>query len=118
MNPSDPRVTALATALVALIDSLTSAKPSESGVDALIPITSEALTPLQFEHRAVVRLVETGQLRTVQIGRRRYTKASWLAEMAEKLPISVPPPLPPEDELMLALRGRRKILVKRTGWEK
>ena len=112
MTPADPRVTALASALVALIDGLTRPKASVPHLDELVPITAEALTPLQFEHRAVVRLAEAGQLRTVRIGRRRYTRASWLAELADKLPIAashagtVAPA--PVDELMMALRGQRR----------
>ncbi len=101
MPPDDPRVIALARAIVALIDGA-----SLSATDELVPLTPEALAALGLEHRPVVRLVERGELASIKIGRRRYTRRSWLAQLAEKTPIVPSRPAVPKDDLLDAVRKR------------
>jgi len=115
MKSDDPRVITLATAIVAFIDGL-AADAGKKETDELIPVTVEALAEHGFEHRAVLRFAETGKLRTVRIGRRRYTRMSWLAELAERLPaIKPPPPSPPSDPV---LSDREKLLEELRGSRK
>jgi hypothetical protein len=112
MKPDDPRVAAVAAAIVALLDGVT-ADAGKTVVDELVPITPEALAPRHLEHRSVVRLAEKGELRTIRIGRRRYTRASWLAELADKLPVDLSRPvertraMSKKDELIALLQGPR-----------
>jgi hypothetical protein len=113
MSPDDPRIVALAAAIVALIDGMRGDAPSHAH-DDLVPLTHEALAERQLEHRAVVRLAESGELRTVKIGRRRYTRASWLADLAGKLAASAPtcrPVVSERDQLIALLRARRRPKV-------
>jgi hypothetical protein len=72
--------------------------------DELIPVTATALEPLQLEYRPVVALAQSGTLRTVWIGRRRYTKRSWLLALADELPAATQ--TAPDDDLAIAAAKR------------
>jgi hypothetical protein len=67
-----------------LLDAL--AAPSGTGGDELIALERAALERHGFEHAPVVRLAEEGTLRSVKIGRKRYTTRAWLVELAASLP--------------------------------
>ena len=71
-------------AVDALLDAFEA--PSGSGADELIGLTPEALERAGFEHAPIVKLAEAGTLRTIRIGRKRYTTRAWLVALAEKLP--------------------------------
>lgn len=106
----DPRVLALAAAIVALLDAVATRAQAPTS-DDLIPLTAEGLAAHRFEHKPVLRLAESGQLRTVRIGRRRYTRPSWLAEVAAGLPAgrrTSPSAAERKAALLEELRGPRK----------
>ena len=106
---NDPRVVAVASAIVALLDGVT-ANAARPTTDELIPLTVEGLAARQLEHRPIMRLADSGKLRTVRIGRRRYTRPSWLAAVAEVLPTTrqaVPSASDKREALLEELRGRR-----------
>lgn len=97
MKPDDPRVVAVATAIVSLVEHLSiapGAGASPPHGDALVPINGEALAALGLELRPVARLADSGELRTLRIGRRRYTRQSWLVALADKLASAAPAPTP------------------------
>jgi len=85
ITSGDPRVIALASAIVALVDALAQ-NMTGTPLDELVPLTREALAARKLEYRPVLRLADAGVLRTVKIGRRRYARASWLAALTERLP--------------------------------
>jgi hypothetical protein len=74
VRPDDPRVVALAAAIVDLVDAL--AKGSTERGDELV-----ALTSCGVERRALRRLVRDGRLEVVRIGRRQYTTRRALAAL-------------------------------------
>jgi hypothetical protein len=73
-------------------------------VDALIPISAAGLRPYGLELRPIVRLAEEGRLRSVAIGRRRYTTLRHLLALVDVLPAAVP--AEPTDDVALAARKR------------
>jgi hypothetical protein len=90
-------------ALDLLLDALDEREPREDA-DDLIPVSPDALEPLGLEYRPVVALAQSGTLRTVWIGRRRFTKRSWLVALADALPSATD--TAPGDELALAAAKR------------
>lgn len=72
--------------------------------DDLILIAHAPLEARGFELKPIVRAVESGALRTVRLGRRRYTRATWLAELADKLTAATP--IAQVDDLAEAARRR------------
>lgn len=60
----------------------TDATPS----DSLIAIAKEPLAELGLELKAVRKLIADGALRTVAIGRRTFTKTSYLTALVDSLP--------------------------------
>lgn len=73
-------------------------------VDALVPIAAEPLAGLGLEYRPTLALAQAGTLKTVWIGRRRFTKQSWLVALADALPLATD--AAPEDELAQAAAKR------------
>jgi hypothetical protein len=110
MTPSDARVVALAAAIVAVVDALSSASTHDTA-DELIPLTVAGLAARNMEHRPILRLAESGALRTVRIGRKRYTRPSWVAVAAETLAAPVVRKVKAEtarEDLLEQLRGGRR----------
>ena len=103
------RRTRIHAALDVLLDALDERAPREAG-DELIPVAPDALEPLALEYRAVVALAKEGALRTVWVGRRRYTKRSWLLALADTLPAAMD--TAPDDELAMAA-AKRAVRVSR-----
>jgi hypothetical protein len=54
--------------------------------DELVPITQADLEPFGLELRPIRRLIAAGKLRVVEIGRRRFTKRSFLLALVDELP--------------------------------
>jgi len=54
--------------------------------DALIPVSAKGLAPYGVELKPVVRLADDGTLRTVTIGRRRFTTLRHLLALVDVLP--------------------------------
>jgi hypothetical protein len=92
---------AIDTILDAIEERATVATPP---IDDLVPLTLKAVEARGLELRPLVRLAEAGTLKTVRIGRRRYTRASWLAGLADALPPAAD--VEPADELTAAARRR------------
>jgi hypothetical protein len=94
--------------LAGLVDAIAArlvARTPAPVVDELLPVTREALAPLSLEYRPILELAQAGTLRTVWIGRRRYTKRSWLVDLADALPSAADAPAEqPVDELKAAVR--------------
>jgi hypothetical protein len=103
------RYSRIHTALDLLLDALDDREPREAG-DDLIPVSPDALEPLGLEYRPVVALAQSGTLRTVWIGRRRFTKRSWLVALADALPSATD--AAPDDELAIAAAKRAKRVAR------
>ncbi len=72
-------------------------------VDELVAIAAEPLAALGLELRAVQTLVAEGRLRAVQIGRRRFTRRSYLLALVDELEVATAEPkAKPADVLTLA----------------
>jgi hypothetical protein len=96
---------ALHSALDLVLDAVVPTQSSESA-DELVPITREALGPLALEYAPILALAQAGTLKTVWIGRRRYTKRSWLVALADTLPPATGDDARPVDDLAVAARKR------------
>lgn len=100
---SDPRVLALASAIVELLNVLAEGHQAPPH-DELVAVAPKPLAALGLEYRPTLALAQAGTLRTVWIGRRRFTRRSWLAALAEALPPACS--AQPEDDLAEAARRR------------
>lgn len=80
MSPNDPRVLAVAVALVGLVDALTAQRASLRS-DALVPLGDAGI-----ERRALRRLIRDGRIRSTRIGRRVYVSRADLARLFESAP--------------------------------
>ncbi|HLK40593.1 MAG TPA: hypothetical protein VKU41_27765 [Polyangiaceae bacterium] len=54
--------------------------------DELVPLDAQSLAAYGLEHNAVARLVAAGKLRAVRIGRRNFTRRSYLLALVDELP--------------------------------
>ncbi|HEY4013759.1 MAG TPA: hypothetical protein VGM06_10495 [Polyangiaceae bacterium] len=77
---------------------------SATPVDELVAIERKALKPIGLEYAPVLALAQAGTLRTVWIGRRRFTRRSWLVALADILPAAVD--AEPTDDIGLAAAKR------------
>jgi hypothetical protein len=77
MLPSDPRVLAVAAALVGLVDALASERRAAPGDDLV------ALAGCGIERRALRRLQRDGKLPVERIGRKLYTRRSALLALVQ-----------------------------------
>ena len=66
MTPHDPRVLAVAAAIVGLFDAIASERRGD-GADGLVPMADAGI-----ERRALRRLIREGRVRATRIGRRVY----------------------------------------------
>ncbi len=85
-STSNPEPSALLDALLDLVAERLASRLSPAPVDELVPLTAEALAKMGLEARAVHRLVVNGALKTVAIGRRRFTRRSYLLALVDTLP--------------------------------
>jgi hypothetical protein len=92
MTADDPRVVRLAIAIVEFLDQLVINRPPRESGDRLIAIDAAALAVEGFEYRPIARLIAAGQLQTLRIGRRRYTRRSWLHAITNPDPAPKPEP--------------------------
>jgi hypothetical protein len=77
MRPDDPRVLAIAGAIVALVDAATAERAGAVGAsDELVPLNSCGV-----ERRTLRRLTKEGRLEVVRLGRKLYTTRRALAEL-------------------------------------
>jgi hypothetical protein len=83
--------------------------------DELVALSPAPLAAMGLEHAAVLRLVATGNLKAVKVGRRVFTKRSYLLSLVDELPPvrQRGPTVAPGDALREALakiaeRQRRK----------
>jgi hypothetical protein len=83
--PPAPAPDLLATLVDALAERI-GARLSASPPDTLVPIAADAIDALGLELRAVQRLIADGRLKAVEIGRRKFTKASYLLALVDELP--------------------------------
>jgi hypothetical protein len=86
MTPHDPRVLAVAAALIGLVDAL-AAERATGLSDDLVPLADAGL-----ERRALRRLVRQGRVRSTRIGRRVYVSRADLARLVETVPTSTSAP--------------------------
>ncbi|HEY1695816.1 MAG TPA: hypothetical protein VGG39_26795 [Polyangiaceae bacterium] len=94
----------LHTAADAVADAL-EASPRDP-VDALIPLSAAGLRPYGVELKPAVRLADEGTLRTVEIGRRRFTTLRHLLALVDLLPPAKAPEA--EDDVAAAARKRAR----------
>ena len=73
--------------------------------DRLIPIARGPLAELGLEIKPVLRLIAAGALKVVEIGRRRFTKLSYLVALVDELPAATSTPEPEDDDLTAATRA-------------
>lgn len=93
--------------------------------DELVAVAADPLAALGLELRAVQTLIADGKLRAVQIGRRRFTKLSYLLALVDELEAERPtsPHGQPADVLALAASkaarraSTRKRVADRNGGE-
>jgi hypothetical protein len=78
VEPRDPRVVAVATALVWLIDALAPARSDDHG-DELVLLNSCGI-----ERRALRRLAKDGRLEVVRLGRKLFTTRRSLAALVRE----------------------------------
>ena len=87
--------------------------PTSEPADALVAVAAEPLAALGLEYGPVLRLAQSGELRSVWIGRRRFTKRSWLVALADTLPAATSTPDEPDD-LRAAVAKAARRQVRRT----
>lgn len=93
LEDADTRALRIGRALVALADALgLTAVADVEPRDELVAICAEGLEPYGLELRAVQTLIAEGRLRAVQIGRRRFTKRSYLLALVDELETEQPAP--------------------------
>ena len=121
MPPTDDEALA---ALRILRGWLTAPRPAYSAdpPDSLVPIAGKPLSELGLELRAVQRLIAVGWLRVVAIGRRRFTKRSYLLALVDELRPVGPKARKDEpekvDELAVAVALAAARRAKRAGGRK
>jgi hypothetical protein len=99
MRPNDPRVLAVAAALVGLVDALLAERRAEVA-DELVPLADAGI-----ERRALRRLQRDGRLPVERIGRRLYTRRSALLALVITTPAKeVPPNAAPVADVAQAAR--------------
>jgi len=83
--------------------------------DALVAIAAKPLAALGLELRAVQRLIADGRLRAVAIGRRRFTRKSYLLALVDELSPVAPTRRDdePEDDLLVAVARAAARRAKR-----
>lgn len=74
--------------------------------DALIHLSAAGLRPYGIELKPAVRLADEGTLRTVEIGRRRFTTLRHLLALVDLLPPAKAPEA--EDDVTAAARKRAR----------
>lgn len=98
--------------LAGLIDALAARLADRLGVpDELVAVAAEPLEAMGLELAAVRALVTSGRLKAVRIGRRVFTKRSYLLAMVDELPAAVSTPAVPvetHDELQEAVARAAK----------
>src|ERR1700722_179041 len=83
MRPDDPRVLAVAAAIVGLVDALASERCERVG-DDLVPLADAGI-----ERRALRRLIREGRVRATRIGRRVYVaRADLGALLTTRVPLA------------------------------
>jgi hypothetical protein len=85
MRPDDPRVLAVAAALVGLLNALRGERQTEQA-DELVAY------PFGLERRAARELVRSGRIPTVRLGRRTYGRRSALLALVGAPPAKAPAP--------------------------
>jgi len=94
-----------------VLRSVSSAQPA----DELVAIERESLRKLDLEYAPILGACQAGTLKSIWLGRRRYTKRSWLVALADTLPPATDVEQPPADDLTLAFRRRAERLARRAG---
>ena len=79
MRADDPRVLAVATAILALVDAFAGERPGDTA-DELIAF------PFGLERRAASDLARSGRIPTVRLGRRTFTRRSALIALVGPSP--------------------------------
>lgn len=100
-------------AILWLVGALANAVAARLGDrDELVPLSPAPLAAMGLEHAAVLRLVAEGRLRAVTIGRRRFTKRSYLLALVDELPVAKRGPGPAPDRRD-ALREAVEAMARR-----
>ena len=76
MTPHDPRVLAVASAIVGLVDALAAERSAGKASDDLVPMADAGI-----ERRALRRLIREGRVRATRIGRRTYVSRADLGAL-------------------------------------
>jgi excisionase family DNA binding protein len=111
MKPNDPRILAVASAIVGLFDALANERSS----DASNGIVS--LADAGIERRALRRLIREGRVRATRIGRRVYVSRADLAALLALTLTQVPAAstaVNPQDAARAAYRAPLRA-VRRSG---
>ena len=110
-NPVAPDRAPIHAALDVLLDALDECRRGPPQEELL------RVKDLTIEARAVADLVKRGLLRTVTLGRSRWTTRSWLMNAIESLPTSSLRVVPDdeEDELVAAARRRAERTARRSA---
>ncbi len=72
--------------------------------DELVQIAREPLAKHGLELKPIQRFINAGTLKVVEVGRRRFTKLSYLLALVDQLP--APKSAEPEDDIAAAARKR------------
>jgi excisionase family DNA binding protein len=83
MTPHDPRVLAVAAAIVGLVDALAAKRGAGRAGDDLVPMADAGI-----ERRALRRLIREGRVRATRIGRRTYVSRADLGALLAASPVA------------------------------
>jgi hypothetical protein len=101
MRPDDPRVLAVAAAIVGLVDALAPERGTGPGGDELLAY------PFGLERRAAGALVRQGALTTRKIGRKLYARRSDVVALVAASPApATAPTAAPANDAASAARSR------------
>lgn len=73
------------------------------------------LADVPIEARARTRLVRDGRLRVIKLGRRLYTRRSYIAKLVDELPPLATAPSPRKEEYDAVVEAVRRKALRRQG---
>lgn len=111
-KPLAAALRAAAEALSALAQVVEAGAAEPRPSDDLVALNAAGLAAIGLELRSIQKLVAAGRLRAVEIGRRRFTKRSYLLALVDELPAAVRKADEDGDALRVAVAkaGQRRAL--------